>query len=302
MLLFVNRIPFLKVLEKHRLLHACSGMEDLLSLSFRDLEAIVQRRLRPSNDWHPHNIMHFVEVDLRWLERNNVELLSYYDQQYPARLRTIYDPPILLFVRGTLPAEQSMLAIVGTRKPTEGGRTATFSLAREASESGIPVYSGLARGIDGIAHRGVISTQGVTVAVLGSGIDRIYPASNKHIVYSMLEHGGALISEYSPSVPPLKYHFPARNRIISALVDVVIIMQAPQRSGALITADYALEQGKTLVVHHVGLESEGTKKLIEDGAPVISNIDDLGEHLSGNFQISEELPLSMPEGCMGAVE
>ena len=197
-------------------------------------------------------------------------------------MREIYDPPLLLYHRGRLPEWSTpLVAIVGTRHPTGRARESSFALAFELAGLGLTTVSGLARGIDAEAHRGSSEAGGRSVAVLGNGVDILFPGSSARVGRKMLASGGAILSEYPPGDPPLARNFPARNRIISGLARTTVVVQAPERSGALITAEYALEQGRELVVHRVGTIGErgaGSRGLAEQGAPVIDRATDiLGE-------------------------
>jgi DNA processing protein len=161
---------------------------------------------------------------------------------------------------------------VGTRYPTGAGRAAAFRLGFDLGRNGIWVVSGLARGIDREAHEGCEQAGGRSIAVLGNGIDLIYPSSSRSAAMALLARGGAIVSEYPPGVPPLRYHFPARNRIISGLCRGVVVVEAPERSGALFTAEYALQEHRDLWVHGAGLAGTtgaGTRHLAESGAPAV---------------------------------
>ncbi|MDR1389609.1 MAG: DNA-processing protein DprA [Treponema sp.] len=195
---------------------------------------------------------------------------------YPPQLREIYDPPEQLFVRGRLPGQsRPSLAIVGTRRPGAAAMKHALRLGRECAQMGITVVSGLALGIDALAHRGCLDGGGITVAVLGSGVDQVYPASNRDLARRILESGGALVSEYEPGTKPAKWRYPARNRIISGLARGVIIVEAPEKSGALYTASFALEQGRDLWVAPVSDRSLGTKALVRDGCGIITGIEEI---------------------------
>jgi len=167
---------------------------------------------------------------------------------------------------------------VGTRFPTGAAREAAFSLGFGLGREGIGVVSGLARGIDRDAHEGCVEAGGRSVAVLGNGIDAVYPSSSRCAAMAILSRGGCLLSEYPPGVPPVQYHFPARNRIISGLCRAVVVVQAPEKSGALITAEYALDQGRDLWVHEAGIAGSsgaGTRRLRDLGAPLLASSLDL---------------------------
>ncbi|MDX9799960.1 MAG: DNA-processing protein DprA [Spirochaetia bacterium] len=203
---------------------------------------------------------------------HGIDIISIYDTSYPALLKEIYDPPIILYVRGALPDPDSFnISVVGTRHATGRALRASFETGFYLSSAGINVVSGLAMGIDAEAHRGSIKSGGKTTAVLGCGPEMVYPVCNKRVAEGILQQGGALLSEYPPGTEPLKYHFPERNRIISGLSAGTVIIEAPVKSGALITADYALEHNRDIFIHSAGLFTQygrGGKMLSDDGAMV----------------------------------
>ena len=205
-----------------------------------------------------------------------VRLVSFWDQDYPALLRQIHDPPALLYLRGSLPAGDA-LAIVGSRRATPGGLQLTRELAAELASRGIAIASGLARGIDTAAHLGALDVDGATVAVLGCGIDRVYPAENARLFQRILEKN-AIVSEFPPGTPPLAGHFPGRNRIISGLSRGVLVVEAAEGSGSLITSDFALEQGREVFAVPGAVKnrtSSGPNRLIKDGAQMVTEADDI---------------------------
>ncbi|MBN2439860.1 MAG: DNA-processing protein DprA [Spirochaetales bacterium] len=273
-ILALHKMGFLTTGEKLTLCEEAESMEDLFLFSQADVEACIGRKLKPGS-WKPLSFLSNPEHDIQIMEGRGIGFLYYWDPGYPQQLREIYDPPFVLFYRGTLPRFiVPSVAIVGTRCPTGAGRTAAFQVGMELSQYGITVISGLARGIDGDAHAGSLHGKGTSIAVLGNGIDTVYPFSSRNLAEKILENNGVIISEYFPGVPPLKYHFPARNRIISGLSRSLVVIQAPEKSGALITADFALDQGRDIYVHRVGLtgeQSEGTRRLHEDGAIMIEH-------------------------------
>ena len=268
----LSAVEFLSPREKLALIEMRGGPLKLLELTLADLGGLVGRRLS-TRLWHPEEILRAGAEIERRLTEGGMRSIFYGDTAYPPQLREIYDPPVTLFLRGSLPDNGLLLAgIVGTRFPTGAARTAAFRLGFELGREGIGVVSGLARGIDREAHQGCTEAGGVSVAVLGNGIDLIYPPSSQSAGLAILARGGAILSEYPPGTPPLRYHFPARNRIISGLCRSVVVVQAPERSGALITAEYALDHGKDLYVHAAGTSGAagaGTRRLAETGAPVI---------------------------------
>lgn len=180
------------------------------------------------------------------IRRSGLRLLSLDDPDYPARLRAIELPPPLLFVRGEVAAlsAERAVAVVGTRRPTEAGMRIAYRIGGMLAQHGVVVVSGLARGIDGAAHDAVVQEQGVTVAVLGGGHERLFPASHRSLATRIEERGGAIISEQLPQTRPEAWTFPRRNRIIAGLSESTIVVEAGMKSGALITAAWALEQGR----------------------------------------------------------
>jgi DNA processing protein len=214
------------------------------------------------------------------LDRVGARIIPLNDERYPALLRAIHDPPALLYVRGELP-ETDSLAVVGARRATTAGRRLTEEICAEVGSRRITVVSGLARGIDTAAHRGALEGGGKTVAVLGCGIDRVYPAENTRL-FNSIEENGAIVSEYPPGTPPLPGHFPGRNRIISGMCLGVLVVEAAQGSGSLITADFALEQGREVFavpgqVH--APTAGGVNRLLKDGARLVTEASDILEVL-----------------------
>jgi DNA processing protein len=211
---------------------------------------------------------------LRGLAAQNVEWLGRRDPRYPARLRSIHDPPIGLFVRGSGSAEllaAPCVAIVGARACSKYGSDVAAMLAAELARAGVLVVSGLARGIDGAAHRGALR-EGQTAAVLGCGIDRDYPRAHASLA-AEISAAGLILSEYAPGVEPAPWRFPARNRIVAGLADATVVVEACERSGALITADLALEEGREVMAVPGEITSQlaaGTNALLRLGATPVT--------------------------------
>lgn len=197
--------------------------------------------------------------------------------KYPDQLRELASPPKQLYVLGQLP-NQPVVAIVGTRKPTSYGKAATYQLAGELANAGLTIVSGLAYGIDGIAHQGALDAGGQTIAVLAGGLDRIYPAGHQQLAQKIIDSGGGLISEYDLGTPSLRYNFVARNRIVSGLALATIITEAASESGSLITANYAIEQNRRVMAvpgNITSLMSAGPNNLIRTGAVPVTNSNDV---------------------------
>ena len=211
------------------------------------------------------------------LEQENVRALCSEDAAYPEKLRRIPDPPELLYVKGAIPQGPS-LAVVGSRHNTRYGRDSAFRLARDTASCGVAIISGLARGIDTASHEGALAGKGVTVAVLGSGLDSIYPYENKGLAQSILDAGGALVSEFALGQSPMPYHFPRRNRIISGLSDALLLVEATLRSGTQSTVNHALEQGRTVFALPGNIDSplsELPLKLLKEGAEICTCASDI---------------------------
>jgi len=226
------------------------------------------------------------EVDLTklWekIESQGIKVLTWQDESYPGRLREIDQPPPVLYIRGEyLQDDLFAVAIVGTRRVTAYGRQITEEISSFLAANGITVISGLARGVDAIAHQSTLKAGGRTIAVLGSGVDKIYPPEHRGLAEQMMERG-AVISDYAPGTPPDASNFPPRNRIISGLSLAVVVVEAGETSGALITAEFAAEQGREVFAVPGSIlapQSKGTNKLIQRGALPLLSINDLMQAL-----------------------
>jgi DNA processing protein len=240
-------------------------------LGLKAIERIVQARQN-------------VDLDKVWakIEAQGIKILTWEDETYPQRLKEIDQPPPVLYIRGDyLPDDLFAVAIVGTRRVTAYGRQITEELAAYLASSGITVISGLARGVDAIAHQTALKAGGRTIGVLGSGVDRIYPPEHRGLAEKMFE-SGAILSDYAPGTPPDASNFPPRNRIISGLSLAVVVIEAGETSGALITAEFAAEQGREIFAVPGSIlapQSKGTNKLIQNGALPLLSVNDLMQAL-----------------------
>lgn len=219
----------------------------------------------------------FAERELRQLEGSGIRLISFLDSGYPKQLFEIGDPPPLLYLRGEIPDWEPAVAVVGSRKASIAGRNAAEKLSAGLAERGVLVVSGLARGIDTAAHRGAVAGGGKTVAVLGSGVDSPYPSENLKLAEQIVS-SGCLISEFPLGTLPLAEHFPRRNRIISGLSRGVLVVEAEEKSGSLITARYALDQGREVMAVPGPINasaSRGPNRLIKEGAALVDCVDDI---------------------------
>jgi DNA processing protein len=249
-------------------------LKELTFLTGSDVYNLMNVQIRKQVKKHLENIY-----------KNNIKILTINDELYPSYLKNIYDPPVVLYVKGSFKRNEKYLAVVGSRKATSYGLSMAQTISKELSNYGITVVSGMARGVDSYAHKGVVDAGGRTIAVLGCGLDIVYPYENKKLMESIIENG-ACVSEYLPGTAPLANNFPARNRIISGISLGVIVIEAGERSGSLITADFALEQGREVFAlpgNVCSLKSAGTNKLIKEGAKIVTSIEDILEEINISF-------------------
>lgn len=242
------------------------ALEKIPGLMHKDILCIIESK----KTW---------DIDSEWynLMRSGIRFASIEQEEYPQQLRELPDAPYGIFYRGRLPAaEEFRVAIVGARMCSEYGRTVARDIARELALHDVSVVSGMARGIDAAGHRGALDSGGDTYAVFGCGVDVCYPNYHRQLYYEIEQHGG-LLSEYLPGTRPLAAYFPQRNRLISVLSDVVLIIEAKERSGSLITADFALEQGRDVYAlpgRVTDALSRGCNQLIAQGAGIILSVED----------------------------
>jgi DNA processing protein len=234
----------------------------------------------------------FVENQLTAIHKHKIKLVSYWDKEYPRRLKKIYDPPALLFMKGDYqPSDERAIGIVGTRMPTSYGRVITEQFCKQLVSYQLTIISGLARGVDTIAHQTVLNHGGRTIAVLGSGIDNIYPPENRKLAEKIADQG-AVLSEYPMGTKPDAGNFPRRNRIISGLSLGILITEAGVKSGALITAFQALEQNREVFAIPGPINSArsiGTNKLIKEGAILVQDVSDIINELEGQIEKIERI-------------
>lgn len=219
---------------------------------------------------------------LNYIENNNIKLIYFYDNRYPQKLKNIENFPVFIYVRGNIEnLYEDNIAIVGSRKATYYGLDITRKIAKALADKNVNIVSGLALGIDKYAHLGALDSKiGKTIAVIGTGISdsEIYPFENKRIFERILENNGTIVSEFKIGTKPEKYNFPLRNRIISGLSEKIIVVEAKEKSGSLITVDYALEQGKDVYAIPGNITSEnskGTNNLIKEGAYIFTRLEDI---------------------------
>lgn len=231
-----------------------------------------------------HDYRKAADSECRAVEKSGARIIDFLSPDYPRLLLEIPDPPPFIYVKGEIAGCDPAIAVVGSRRATAYGIQATGRIAQELAEQGITVISGLARGIDTAAHQGALNAGGHSIGVLGCGIDVIYPAENRRLFAEMVEKGG-IVSEFPMGTGPLAANFPRRNRLISGLSRGVLVVEAAERSGSLITAQFALEQGREVFAIPGAITSgasRGTHKLIRQGAKLVESVNDIMEELPGN--------------------
>ncbi|MDD2897220.1 MAG: DNA-processing protein DprA [Desulfuromonadaceae bacterium] len=241
--------------------------------------------------WHS-----FAEKECRRLEASAAHLVTYISSDYPKSLFEIPDPPPFLYVKGELRSRELSIAIVGSRRATSYGLMTTGRLAGALASSGVCVVSGMARGVDTAAHRGALQAGGRSIGVLGCGVDNVYPPENRPLFEEMTQKG-CLVSEFPLGTLPLAENFPRRNRIISGLSSGVLVVEAAEKSGSLITAQYALEHGREVFAVPGNISfatSRGCNRLIKQGAKLVDCVEDILEELPACTRISDDTPLLLP--------
>ncbi|MBQ2938614.1 MAG: DNA-processing protein DprA [Clostridia bacterium] len=224
-----------------------------------------------------------LEYHINYMMKNNIDIINIQDKEYPQILKEIYDPPISLYIRGNKNIlNNTSIGIVGCRQCTEYGEKAAKYFSYNLAKENTNIVSGLAIGIDSYSHIGCLAAEGETIAVIGNGLDMVYPKENIELANKIIKKGGAIISEYPCGTRPDKMNFPARNRIISGISDSIIVIEAKEKSGTLITVDFALEQGRDVFVvpgNINSVNSVGTNNLIKQGARIVVTYKDVLSNL-----------------------
>ena len=229
------------------------------------------------------NIRNSVDKHIEYMKKYKIEIITINDKEYPESLKNIYDMPISLYVKGNKEIlNEKSIGIIGCRECSKYGENQAKKFAYELARNKINIISGLAKGIDSFAHIGAVYAKEKTIAVLGNGLDTIYPKQNTYLAQEIIKNKGSIISEYPLGTKPLKYNFPARNRIISGMSSGILVVEAKEKSGTLITVDFALEQGKEIYVLPGNIDSKnsiGTNKLIQEGAKLVISYKELLENM-----------------------
>lgn len=288
-LIILTRVPQLGSIKIRLLIEHFGSALNALSASPADIACLPDFGPRIANSWGSWKSNQEWRLDIEMADKYNVDVIPYTSSKYPKRLLEIHDHPILLYIQGQLlPSDQRSIAIVGTRNASIYGREMAEKFARDLSSAGFTIISGLARGIDTHAHAGALKT-GRTIAVIGSGLANIYPQENKQLAQEIIKNG-ALISEFPMTTPPDRQNFPQRNRIVSGMTLATLLIEAPMKSGAMITVEKAISQKRTIFALPGRVDTEdfrGNHFLIRNGmAKLVENAQDVIDSFSNLFSLA----------------
>ena len=290
--IWLSLIPNLGSRKLQKLLEEYKSPEIIYHLSKEELEKVKGIGNKTIECLLDETIRSSVEKHMTYMQRNKIDIISIHNREYPQILKEIYDAPISLYCRGnTKILNNKAIGIVGCREASTYGKSVAKYFSYHLAKKGVNIISGLAKGIDSYAHIGAICGQGYgflgkekelncgkTIAVVGNGLDMVYPKENEKLAREIIETGGAIVSEYPLGTKPEKMNFPARNRIISGMSKGILVVEAKEKSGTLITVDFALEQGRDVFVvpgNINSLYSVGTNRLIKQGAKLVTNYDEI---------------------------
>ncbi|MBA4416704.1 MAG: DNA-protecting protein DprA [Syntrophus sp. (in: bacteria)] len=285
----LSRVKGLDRVQKKQIVEKLDQVAPLFEGRPAFLDEATGRKISAFKAWKE------IDSELVRLQRMNAEVVTIKDRAYPGALKNIPDPPLVLYKKGALPAGEHTFAIVGSRRATSEGMHISEKIAETLSTLGVTVASGLARGIDASAHRGALKGAGKTIAVLGCGLDICYPAENKRL-FDRIGEEGAILTEYSLGLQPLARNFPERNRIIAGLSKGILVVEAAERSGSLITARLGAEYGKDVMAIPGSIFDNGYKganALIKEGAKLIDSVEDIISECFPDLRLYKEQPIDM---------
>ncbi len=297
----LNLSPKIGPIRVRRFLERFGSVEAVFAASLRDLQSVEGINAETAGFLRSGEALSLAEKELTEAHGQGFKVLDQEDDQYPHLLKEIYDPPLVLYIKGVIPEKwRPGIAMVGSRTISHYGQEMARKFGYQLAYAGLPVVSGLARGIDTAAHQGAIAAKAVTWAVLGCGLDEIYPPENKELAERIIEKG-CLISEFPLGTKPDRQTFPMRNRIVSGLSFGVLVVEAGLESGALITARQALDQGRQVFAIPGRIDSphaKGSNRLIRDGAKLVEEVSDILQELEmlfpkGDFSVHEQIPLDL---------
>jgi len=273
----LRSVPMVGNVTYRRLIEHFGSPAKALSASSEELSAVKGVTAPAALSMRKHDHRKAAETEVAAFAKSGADLVTMLDDRYPSLLKEIPDPPPYLYLKGVLPAKKTTIAVVGSRRASDYGLSITTRLSRELAEQGVTIVSGLALGVDSAAHRAALQVSGATIGVLGCGIDQVYPAVNRQL-YREMEERGAIVSEFPIGTLPDAPNFPRRNRIISGLSRGVLVVEAAEKSGSLITAGFALEQGREVFAVPGNITfraSRGTNSLIKQGAKLVESVSDI---------------------------
>ena len=273
----LRSVPMVGNVTYRRLIEHFGSPAKALSASAEELSAVKGVTAPAALSMRKHDHRKAAETEVAAFAKSGADLVTMLDERYPSLLKEIPDPPPYLYLKGVLPAPKTTIAVVGSRRASDYGLSITTRLSRELAEQGVTIVSGLALGVDSAAHRAALQVSGATIGVLGCGIDQVYPAVNRQL-YREMEERGAIVSEFPIGTLPDAPNFPRRNRIISGLSRGVLVVEAAEKSGSLITAGFALEQGREVFAVPGNITfraSRGTNSLIKQGAKLVESVSDI---------------------------
>lgn len=277
--IWLSLLKNLSIKKKNKLLEIYKNPENLYNTNKENLlkvDGIGEKYAKYILD---ETIKKDVYKHIQYMEKYNIDIISIKDKEYPQMLKNIYDPPLSLYIKGNKEIlNKDTISIIGCREASTYGKSAAKYFSYNISKQNYNIASGMANGIDSYAHIGTICAKGITIAVVGTGLDIVYPTSNIDLQNEILKNNGAIISEYPLGTKPEKMNFPERNRIISGLSKAIIVIEAKEKSGTLITVDFAIEQGREVFVvpgNINSINSVGTNDLIKQGAQIATNYMDI---------------------------
>lgn len=281
--IWTSRLPKIGTKTLQKLLKKYDTLENIYKLTQKELmsDKIIGENLIETilNEEYRKNLDKYIE----YMEREKINIITVADKEYPEKLKQINDCPMYLYVKGNLDLlNKKSIAMVGSRKCTSYGKIVAKNISNKLAKNNFVVVSGLAKGIDTFSHIGALENEKSTIAVLGSSIDNIYPNENINLAKKIIEKNGLIMSEYVIGSKPERLNFPARNRIISGISDGVLVIEAREKSGALITVDFALEQGKEIFAvpgNINNIYSKGSNQIIKEGAKLVNCVEDILEEI-----------------------
>jgi DNA processing protein len=282
--LALTKIPRIGVVRRYELLSKFGSIENVFEQDISKIKEVCNIKSKDFEKlFNKRIIFEKAEKELNEIIKKGYGVVTLEDETYPANLKNISDPPILMYYKGNITTEDiNSVGIVGTRTPSKHGMEIAYKIAYDLSKASITIVSGLAKGIDSSGHRGCVDANGRTIAVLGSGIDIIYPYENRKLAEKIIANGGLILSEFPIGTKPERYNFPQRNRIIAGITLGIIVIQSPEDSGSLITAKLANDYGRSIFAVPGSPNSrlyKGSNQLIKDGAILVENANDILEQI-----------------------